>query len=291
MIEISVIIPAYGRPAALKNCLAALALSDFPPDEFEVIVVDDGSPDPVAPQLGEFTRIPKLTVIRQENGGQGAARNRGVRQACGRYLAFTDDDCLPEPAWLGAIHQRLASGGRCAVGGRTINAVAGNVNARVHHLVSTKAYWRYETDPSKILFLIGNNFALARELFEREGGYNKHLWPGYEDRELCDRLVRSGCRLIYAPEAVVAHDRTLTFSSFLAQHMEYGRGAFKYYRQYRGTAKQGERLFFFRTMREAARESRGLNKLWAPLLVVLSQIAALTGLIYAAVINRATARS
>jgi GT2 family glycosyltransferase len=91
--------------------------------------------------------------------------------------------------------------------------------------------------------------------------------------------VRSGYRLIYAPEAVVAHNRTLTLRSFIAQHMGYGHGAFKYYRQWRGTTKQGERLFFFRAMRNAARESLGLEKLWAPALVLLSQAAVFAGMI------------
>ncbi len=291
MIEISVVIPTYGRAAALRGCLEALAVSDFPPDEFEVVVVDDGSPEPVEPQLCNFDRISNLVVIRQPRGGPGAARNRGVSQARGAYLAFTDDDCLPERGWLRAIHQRLLAGGRRAVGGRTVNAVPGDVNASVHHLLGTKAYWRYEADPSAVLFLNGNNFGVAKEWFERGGGYHEDLWPGYEDRELCDRLVRNGYRLIYAPEAVVAHNRTLTLGSFLTQHVKYGHGAFKYYRQYQGTAKRGERLFFFRAMRDAAEESRGINKLWAPFLVILSQIAVLSGVTRAAVTSRAARRN
>ncbi len=290
MIEVSVIIPTHTRTVSLKNCLEALAASDFPPDDFEVIVVDDGSPDPVAPQLQELSRILKLVLLRQENEGAGAARNLGARHARGPFLAFTDDDCLPEAGWLRAIHVRLAAGSRCALGGETKNAAPDNVYARVSHLLSHKAYGRYEADPSAILFLTSNNFAMAQQWFEQEGGFHEGLRPAYEDRELSDRLVRSGYRLVYAPDAVVGHHRPMTLLSFLRQHMGYGRAAFVYYWRCQGSTQPGARFFLFRAMREAALESCGWGKLWAPLLVMLSQAAALAGMIRGAAAHRATDR-
>jgi glycosyltransferase involved in cell wall biosynthesis len=95
--EISVVIPAFERIGALEGCLHALAAQTLPPSKFEVIVCDDGSRLPVrdalASTLGALADRLHVRVIRQDNGGPAAARNRGAGAAIGRYLAFTDDDC------------------------------------------------------------------------------------------------------------------------------------------------------------------------------------------------------
>ncbi len=95
----SVIIPTHGRPRWLSEALGSVfAQTD---QDFELIVVDDASPEPVA-----VPSDPKLRLVRRdENGGAAAARNTGVANARGRYLAFLDDDDLYTP-------ERLALGAR-----------------------------------------------------------------------------------------------------------------------------------------------------------------------------------
>ena len=67
--SVSVIIPTYNRPTALRNCLSALARQTLPPRSFEVIVVDDGSRDPLAFDPAEWEHAFSLKIIRQENTG------------------------------------------------------------------------------------------------------------------------------------------------------------------------------------------------------------------------------
>lgn len=100
-IKISVVIPTYRRPQLLVKCLHALNNQTLVRDSFEVIVVSDG-PDPLTEQavrsVDEFRWI-QLLATRQKKG-PAAARNLGWLRAKGKLIAFTDDDCIPDAAWL-----------------------------------------------------------------------------------------------------------------------------------------------------------------------------------------------
>jgi glycosyltransferase involved in cell wall biosynthesis len=87
----SVIVPTYGRPRFLAEALSSVLAQTV--EDFECIVVDDASPDP--PDLPDDPRV--RMVRRERNGGPAAARNTGLDQACGRFIAFLDDDDLYTP--------------------------------------------------------------------------------------------------------------------------------------------------------------------------------------------------
>lgn len=102
--KFSVVIPTCGRESLLA-CLRGLANQSYA--DFEVVAVDDGSPQPVASMAG-IREIPvELRILRQENAGPAAARNAGAAEARGEFLAFTDDDCIPDPGWLAALAREL----------------------------------------------------------------------------------------------------------------------------------------------------------------------------------------
>lgn len=119
MLTFSIIIPTYGRPDQLRNCLDTLVEVDPPGDGFEVIVVDDGTPEPLEPQLKPWRDRLEVTVLRQENAGPGPARNLGLTAARGRFVAFTDDDCLIDREWLRALESALEEHPEALIGGRT----------------------------------------------------------------------------------------------------------------------------------------------------------------------------
>src|SRR5271166_367820 len=93
----SVIIPTYGRGEKLGATLDALLKSDTSGlNDVEVIVVDDGSPEPVGPFVQSLVTRPPISLrcIRQENAGPAVARNRGFRESHGDIVLFLDDDIL-----------------------------------------------------------------------------------------------------------------------------------------------------------------------------------------------------
>jgi glycosyltransferase involved in cell wall biosynthesis len=107
--RVSVIVPTRNRRALLRELLEALAKQSF--DDFEVIVVDDGSADGSPDEVAESARA-GTPVRLVQGGGNGAvaARLAGVAAARGEYLAFTDDDCIPDEDWLTAGVAALDAG-------------------------------------------------------------------------------------------------------------------------------------------------------------------------------------
>lgn len=91
--EYSVIIPAYNAETTIERCLHSVVNNSY--DNYEIIIVNDGSDDSTLELLHEFKKKNKntsITIINQENKGVSAARNEGLRKAKGKYICFVDSD-------------------------------------------------------------------------------------------------------------------------------------------------------------------------------------------------------
>jgi len=246
---ISIIIPTYARPQALHSCLESIAGLDYEARGFEVIVVDDGSPAPLREVAARFADRLDVRVEREENRGPAAARNAGAALARGPLLAFTDDDCLPDPGWLRALASRHLEAPEKVIGGRTINVLTQNPYSAASQFILDLVYAHYNTDPEHARFFASNNLAVPRELFLDIGGFDARFRTA-EDRELCDRWRHDGRGMIYAREAMVRHAHPLTLPAFFRQHFRYGQGAFHYHRirACRGSGRIAQELEFYRAL-------------------------------------------
>ena len=94
MVELSLIILTCNRSSLLNNCLASLAMQQWPADNFEIIICDDGSTDDTKEIVEHFLKSCniKVTYLRQEHKGVSSTRNLGISHAQGRYLSFIADD-------------------------------------------------------------------------------------------------------------------------------------------------------------------------------------------------------
>ena len=224
---ISVIIPTHNRPARLGECLEALSRQDYPRGAFEVIVVDDGTPDRarVAAALEPFRASLDVQLLTQENAGPAKARNAGAAKAKFDYLAFTDDDCAPRPHWLSELAAAFEKLPDVVIGGSTVNGLSANPCSEAsHRLVEYVVdYFLKKGTP----FFPSSNLALSRASFEAVGGFDTSFpLAAGEDRDFCAKVRHLGIRLIAAPGAVVEHRHPLDLRGFLRQHFNYGRGAF-----------------------------------------------------------------
>lgn len=238
--SVSVVIPTRDRPRQLRDCLAALRELDYPRARLQVIVVDDGGTGELASQVSDA-----VLVRQQPSSGPGAARNRGAEAADGELLAFTDDDCLPEPGWLRALAG--AAEGGSAAGGRTVNALPSNPYSEASQYIQELVYAHYNRDPEAARFLASNNLAVARDAFRELGGFHAERFPfASEDRDFCDRWLASGRALRYEPAAMVRHAHELDLRRFVRQHIAYGRGAARYHRARaeRGTGRMRDESSF-----------------------------------------------
>jgi glycosyltransferase involved in cell wall biosynthesis len=100
----SVVIPLYNRAATISQTIASVLAQSC--QDFEIIVVDDGSTDNPYPALAAISD-PRIRYVCQPNGGGGSARNRGIREAGGRYIAFLDSDDFFLPGKLDIVRRHL----------------------------------------------------------------------------------------------------------------------------------------------------------------------------------------
>ncbi len=225
----TVIIPTHARPRQLDQCLFALGRLQFPRDQYEVIVVDDGSPISLHEVVDPHRARMNVRLIRQNNAGPAAARNRGADRARGRFLAFTDDDCAVCPQWLSAFADQLNRDADQLLGGRTVNALKQNLYASASQLILDVVYEHFHSDTDSYRFFASNNMAMSAERYKRLGGFDVRFRTS-EDRDFCDRWRAAGGRLTYVPEATMHHAHEMGLWNFLRQHYAYGRGAWRFHR-------------------------------------------------------------
>ena len=279
---LSVVIPAHRRPAALQRCLAALATQRLPRAAFEVIVCDDGSPDPLAPHLEEFAGRLTLTVLRQPNAGPAAARNAGARQARGAYLAFTDDDCAPAEDWLARLAERIERHPGHLIGGGIVNDLPHDRYAVASQLVGDAVVDHYERHGVVERFYSTSNLTVPADEFRRIGGFDERFTEAAgEDYDLCARWHRAALPSVYAPEAVVRHAHAHTAGSFWRQHFGYGQALLRMRRRMARRERRPLRLeaprFYAHLVTYPLRRGLGMRGVGLAALVLLSQIAAAAG--------------
>ncbi len=276
----SIVIPTRNRPGPLANCLRSIAQLESPRDKIEVIVVDDGSN--ISPESATSSVCDRLDVklFRQSQAGPAAARNAGARKAKGKFLVFLDDDCIPRGDWLQALADRFARMPDHAIGGRTLNALPENIYSTTSQLVIDFVYGYYNANLDQARFFASNNIALPSDCFLAVGGFNEAFTTS-EDREFCDRWLRHGYRMAYAPEVIISHAHALTFFTFWRQHFNYGRGAFRFRRALARNEEAKIKLeapsFYRRLLSYPFSLARNGRALWLTMFVAISQVASAAG--------------
>lgn len=192
---VSVVIPAFGAERYLARCLSALAEQDAPPDRFEIIVVDDASPDAGA-ALAE--RAGARVLRHSTNRGAAAARNTGAAAAHGEVLLFLDADVVPAPTLVSACAAAFAAGEAAATGRYEASPANAVAFARYKALWTWYCWERTGARTGESGHLQGALAAVRRDVFNRLGGFDETYEGGsVEDYEFSIRLVRAGHRIAF----------------------------------------------------------------------------------------------
>ena len=202
---VSVVIPTYNRRPILEKCLDALERQHLADalDQYEVVVVDDGSTDGTPTWLlGQVDRFPHVRLVEQQHGGPAEGRNRGVDHARGDVIVFIDSDLVVTEPFL-ACHAKALQRSWKQRGDRLCFTYGAVVNtANFEDPTSERHKLR---DLSWAYFATGN-VAIDRGVLERSGLFDcSFRLYGWEDLELGERLRRMGVGLIKCPEAVGYH--------------------------------------------------------------------------------------
>jgi len=282
---ISIVIPTYGRPAKLLRCLEAIGRLRYPADRFEVIVVDDGSPVPVAPSIAALSQPFNMNVIRQENRGPAVARNFGIRMAKGSLVAFTDDDCEPQPEWLCQLATAHLNDPDAALGGTVRNALPHRICSESSQLLVDYLYEYFGTVSKGTGFLTSNNLAFPAKALRDSGGFDESFpLAAGEDREICDRWIRQGRPLLFVPQAIVHHNHDLNLLRFTKQQFNYGRGAWHFHNIRRQNTQLSHRVeparFYLHMLLYPFRRHYRMRSFLISPLLALSQAANASGYFY-----------
>ena len=192
--QVSVIIPTYNRGWIIKEAIDSVLAQDY--TEFELIVVDDGSTDHTPDVLGPYTN--NIKVFSQKNKGVSAARNRGIAEASGKFIAFLDSDDL----WLSqklSVQIEFFNQTPDALICQTEEVWIRNglrVNPKKRHKKPSGMIFK----PSLELCLVSPSAVMIqRSLFDRVGKFDETL-PACEDYDLWLRIsCRFPIHLIDAP--------------------------------------------------------------------------------------------
>jgi GT2 family glycosyltransferase len=199
-LAVSVVVPTCRRPELLERCLAALVAQRFDAATYEIVIADDAVCECTHAQVESWaercreTGPPIHYLPVPATRGPAAARNAGWRHACGQVIAFTDDDCLPDPGWL-------------AAGLGAIYAGASGVSGRVDVPLPPRAtdYARNVASLGTSEFVTANCF-YRRETLASVGGFDARFAAAWrEDSDLYFTLVERGEPLALAADAVVVH--------------------------------------------------------------------------------------
>lgn len=198
--HVSVIVPVYNDGARLARCLQALSVQSIGTDQFEVIVVDNGSDDSPEKVVDGF---PFARCLAEPLPGSYTARNTGASVARGVCLAFTDSDCRPGRDWLAsAVDYFNSNPDVSAIGGRIeLDRSAIPSAAELYEWIYAFRQDRYVSQHG---FAATANLIVRRNVFEEVGPFDGARKSG-GDLEWGQRLVASGHVLRYAAQVVVHH--------------------------------------------------------------------------------------
>jgi len=223
---LSVVVPTYNRRAGLERLLLALAEQTFAADQFEVIVVNDGSLDGTERLLAALETPYRLRVVDQTNAGPAAARNVGVRRAEGRLIVFLDDDVVPVPELLAAHVEAHGDADDLVVVGPMSPPTDAprSVWVRWEERQLLKQYDAMERGayPCTPRQFYTGNASVARARLLAAGGFDARFKRA-EDVELAFRLWALGARFLFEPAADVLHYASRSFRSWMRTPYQYGR--------------------------------------------------------------------
>jgi glycosyltransferase involved in cell wall biosynthesis len=224
--KVSVVIPAYNAESTIGQAVEHSLSQTREPLEVEVIVVDDGSKDDTA----KVAQSAGATVIRQENAGPAAARNRGWESATGQVICFTDADCVPSADWI----ENLLAG----FSEEQVGAVAGsydiaNTNSWLAHWVHQEIMERHKRMGPFVRAFGSYNVAIPHYVLQATGGFDAdYRQASGEDNDLSYRITRMGWRLAFRPLAKVAHYHPERVWNYLMEQYRHGFWRAKLYKDH-----------------------------------------------------------
>ena len=214
--RISVVVCSYNGAATIEETLIALRKLTY--QEYEIIVVDDGSTDATA----DIARKYGVSLIQSENEGLSNARNLGMAAATGEIIAYIDDDAYPDADWLKFLAASFMNSDHAGIGGPNIApSVDGLIGEGIAHAPGGPVHVLLSDEIAE--HIPGCNMAFRSERLRAIGGFDPRFRVAGDDVDICWRLQERGWTLGFSPSVVVWHHRRKSIRAYWKQQMGYAR--------------------------------------------------------------------
>jgi GT2 family glycosyltransferase len=226
-----------------------------------------------------------VRLVAGQGSGPAAARNLGAGAAGGAVVAFTDDDCRPDPGWLEAISAAFDAGGGDGVDvvagptvvGEPASSATRAAQVVTNHLLDSS----FDRRTGTVGFAPTCNLAARAEVLTALPFDESFPAAAGEDRDWCDRLAATGTAIRYVPGALVRHHPGLDLRRFWRQQARYGEGAHRYRAAGAGTRARPPARFYAELLAKGFRQGPSVGAL-----VVAAQVATAVGVSRAAAAAR-----
>ena len=209
---VSVVVCSYDRERTLGLALESVACQETGGEfEFEIVVIDDGSTD----GIGEVVRrvagcsLVPVRCIRESGKGIPFARNRGVEEARGEWIAFFDDDQIAGREWLRELMRTASETGAPIVGGvrrlQFLGEAPPELAPMTREVLGEKYYGPRTCRSNRSTLACTGNVLVRRDLFDRIGRFDTEMLRGMSDIDLMRRVFDAGVDAMYTPHAIVHH--------------------------------------------------------------------------------------
>lgn len=224
-IIVSVIVPFYNSGKYIERCVEALLDQTNAKERHEIILVNNNSTDSSADII---RRYPQIKLISEKQRGSYAARNRGLKEAEGEIIAFTDSDCVPAANWLKEIESTMVNPdvgiviGSCRFAGESI------LLSMLEDYENEKNKYVFTSGISKLYYGYTRNMAVRKRLFDDLGPFLERARGS--DTIFIQRCIdRYSCNIVrYSSQMQVRHLEIDGPNKYLRKLFVYGKSSSKY---------------------------------------------------------------
>ncbi len=228
----SIIVPVYNRPDEVDELLDSLTRQTF--NDFEVIIVEDGSATPCKQVCDKYTGSLAIKYFMKPNSGPGQSRNYGVERASGDYVLILDSDVVVPDGYLQAVDDELKREPCEAFGGpdRAADSFTPTQKAISYSMTSFFTTGGIRGGKKKLdkFYPRSFNMGVRRDVYAELGGFSKMRFG--EDIDFSIRIFKAGCRCRLFPGAWVYHKRRTDFRKFWRQVFNSGIARINLYKKY-----------------------------------------------------------
>ena len=233
----SIIVPVFNRPDEVDELLESLCHQEV--NNFEVIIVEDGSKKPCKDVCDKYAGILDLHYYYKENSGPGQSRNYGAERANGDWLIVLDSDVVLPAGYLRAVDERLkmeidAFGGPDA-SHPSFTPIQKAISYSMTSFFTTGGIRGGKGKKLDKFFPRSYNMGIRREVYQELGGFTKMRFG--EDIDFSYRIVEAGYKTALIPEAWVWHKRRTDFRKFFRQVYNSGIARINLTKRHPGTLK------------------------------------------------------